>query len=369
MTRSTLTLLLALGAPLMFTACATMGPPQPPSLELPKAPSDLRAVRKGDRVILTWSVPSVTTDRKTVRGLGATRICRGLEAKLTQCGVPVGEAPAQPDATKAGPPQAKSAKQKTSASYTDSLPAATESDNLSSFITYAIEVLNMNGRGAGLSNQVRVSLAHTLPPPRDFGARVTGQGVVLSWTSDLPPAGSTKSLSYLYRVYRRREGSQERILAGEVPAGNERSVTLTDSSIEWEKTYEYRAETVTVVAQEKQPELQVEGDDTAEVKVFADDVFPPAVPSGLQAVFSGPGQKAFIDLVWAPVTDIDLDGYNVYRHEEGTVPVKLNAALLKTPAYRDTSVATKKAYSYSVSAVDVRGNESARSEEAGESVP
>src|SRR5580658_6984865 len=105
MRRSTLTLLLALGAPLILTACATMGPPQPPSLELPKPPADLRAVRKGDRVLLTWTAPSVTTDRKNVRGLGATRICRGLDAKLTQCGVPVGEAAAQASAPRAGSAQ------------------------------------------------------------------------------------------------------------------------------------------------------------------------------------------------------------------------------------------------------------------------
>ena len=92
------------------------------------------------------------------------------------------------------------------------------------------------------------------------------------------------------------------------------------------------------------------------------------MPSGLQAVASGPGQKTFVDLVWAPVTDVDLDGYNVYRHEEGAAPVKVNAALLKTPAYRDDSVVPGKNYLYSVSAVDVRGNESARSEEAGETV-
>ncbi len=64
-------LLMALGVPLMFTACATIGPPQPPSLELPKPPADLRAVRKGDRVILTWTAPSVTTDRQTVRSVGS----------------------------------------------------------------------------------------------------------------------------------------------------------------------------------------------------------------------------------------------------------------------------------------------------------
>jgi hypothetical protein len=42
---------------------------------------------------------------------------------------------------------------------------------------------------------------------------------------------------------------------------------------------------------------------------------------------------------------------------------------VKTPAYRDEAVASGKRYRYSVSAVDTRGNESARSEEAGETVP
>ena len=147
------------------------------------------------------------------------------------------------------------------------------------------------------------------------------------------------------------------------------SLTLTDSGIEWEKTYEYHAVTVTAIAQENKPALQVEGDETPEIKVFADDIFPPAVPAGLQAVASGPGQTTFIDLVWAPVTDVDLDGYNIYRHEEGSAPVKINATQVKTPAYRDASVVSGKSYFYSVSAVDVRGNESARSEEASESVP
>jgi hypothetical protein len=354
---------LVLAAPVLFTACATVGPPQPPSLQLPKPPTDLRAVRKGDRVILTWTAPTVTTDRQAVRSVGPTRICRGLEAALTQCGTPVGEAAAQP-VSAAG----TSSRQKVSRSYTDSLSGQLQTDDPASFITYAIEVLNAGGRAAELSNQVRVSLVRTLPPPREFTARVTGQGVVLTWANDFTPADSAP-LHYLYRVYRRQEGSQDETLAGQVAAGTAPILTLTDSSIEWEKTYEYRAETVTVITQENKPDVQVEGDDTPEIKVFADDVFPPAVPSGLQAVASGPGQKTFVDLVWAPVTDVDLDGYNVYRHEEGSAPVKVNSAPLKAPAYRDATVASGKSYVYSVSAVDLRGNESARSEEAGETVP
>lgn len=353
--------LLVFGVPLLFSACATIAPPQPPSLNLPKPPADVRASRKGDRVTLTWTVPSKTTDRQTIRAVGPTQVCRDLIPKLAECGKAVGQAPASSGAT------GNSSTQRATATYTDSLNSAIESDAPSAFATYAVEVLNREGRGAGPSNQVRVSLARTLPPPNNFQARVTSQGVLLSWSSETAPENPPQSIHYAVRVYRRAEVSQQQRLVGEVPAGGEQS--LTDSDIEWEKTYDYRAETVTVIEEANKPLVQVEGDDTPEVRVFADDVFPPAVPSGLQAVFSGPGQKPFIDLVWAPVTDFDLAGYNVYRNEEGTSPTKLNGEPLKSPAYRDANVVSQKKYSYAVSAVDMRGNESARSDQASELVP
>src|SRR5215472_10915722 len=91
--------LMVLVAPLLLAACATIGPPQPPSLDLPKPPSDLRAARKGDRVILTWTVPNTTTDRQTIRAVGPTRICRDFALKLAECAKPIGEAPAFVGAT------------------------------------------------------------------------------------------------------------------------------------------------------------------------------------------------------------------------------------------------------------------------------
>jgi hypothetical protein len=361
MNRFPLSLPLALGLPLLFTACATIAPPQPPSLDLPKPPSDLRASRKGDRVILTWTIPSATTDRQAVRTLGATQICRSPSAELTQCGTPVGRA-----ATTLRTATSESSKQKPNGSYTDTLPPQIESDAASAFVTYAVAVLNREGRSAGLSNQVRLSLIRTLPPPQDFEAHVTGQGIALSWTGEIPPG--RPDVHYLYRVYRRQK-DQPQTVVGDILAGDEHHFTLTDSDIEWGKTYEYHAETETVIAEASKPEMRVEGDDTPVVRVFADDVFPPAVPAGLQAVFSGPGQQPFIDLVWAPVSDVDLAGYNVYRYTEGTSALKLNAGLVRAPAYRDASVEAGKRYLYSVTAVDLRGNESAQSEEASEKVP
>jgi len=357
-------LLLAVAALIGLTGCASIGPPLPPSLELPKRPSDLRAARKGDKVMLTWTIPTRTMDRQSVRYLGKTRICRSVEATLDKCDAPVGEV--APPADFAGK---KDAGQKLVGSYVDTLPAELRFRDGFGSATYAVEVLNRDGRGAGLSNQVHVPVAEVLAAPTDFSARVTAQGVELTWTGAFLSLPFPNPIRRSYRVYRRAEGSQQEILVGEREAGMEKNLSLVDQSFEWEKTYYYRADTLTVITQAGKPEIRIDGDDTSEVRIFADDVFPPAVPSGLQAVFSGPGQEAFIDLIWAPVTDADLDGYNVYRHEEGGAPVKLNSELVRAPAFRDTQVGAEKTYFYSVSAVDRRRNESGRSEEASESVP
>lgn len=349
-------------APLMLTACATIGPPQPPSLDLPKPPSDLRASRKGDRVTLTWTLPTSTTDRQTIRSLGPTRICRGIGV-LKECGKPVGQT-----APLLKLP-ANNSNQKREGSYTDTLPASIEIESPDAFATYAVEVLNREGRGAGLSNQMRVALLPAASPPEDFRAAVTKEGIVLRWSRNVSKVGPEAPGYYLYRIYRRSEESAQWSLISELRAGGENDTALTDASMEWEKTYLYRINTVNVLDVPNQPKIEVEGDDSPEVQVFADDVFPPAVPSELQAVFSGPGQKPFIDLVWAPVTDADLAGYNVYRREEGAAAIKLNAELDKTPAYRDTAVEAGRHYFYAVSAVDERGNESAHSQEAREAVP
>jgi hypothetical protein len=345
----------------LCTACGTPGIPLPPSLELARPVSDLRAVRKGNTVYLTWSAPEATTDRHNIRHPGATEVCRTVGTILRDCGIAVARIPfaTTPAATKAAPrPQL---------SYSDQLSPSLAQGNQTATVVYAVSVLNSYGRSAGLSNQVQVSAAPTMPPPDDFQAQVTAEGVRLSWKAIAPP--QVAGLKYLYRVYRRPSGTNTDAVAGEVAVTDESSPSFLDSGFEWEKTYDYRLTVVTVVAPEKGTEQQVEGDDSPAVTVIAHDTFPPATPAGLQAVFSGPGQKPFIDLIWAPDTESDLAGYNVYRHEQDGQAVKLNSDVVQSPAFRDTDVLAGHQYFYSVSAVDVRGNESARSEEASETVP
>ena len=373
----------ALFAPaILMCGCASIGAPVPPSLELPKPPTDLHAVRKGSKVYLTWSVPTKTTDRQNVRRPGPTRICRSLSAMMSQCDVPVGNI--APTKASAELPHGEPGK-KTQAEFVDTLPADLQQQNPTRMVTYAVEPLNLDARSAGLSNQVQVALAPTLPPPENIKAQVLSDGVALTWDCETFPI-EPAALRYVYRIYRRsvETGSDVRLSDETCPGGR-----YEDHTIEWQKNYEYRIAVVTfatleagLIPCERRPPneglvgfpdcihvAEIQGDDSPPVKVFTNDTFPPAVPTGLQAVFSGPGQPPFIDLVWAPDTDADLAGYNVYRREQGSQPTKINTELVKSPAFRDTNAAPGKTYFYIVSAVDLRGNESAHSEEASETVP
>src|SRR5208282_4509178 len=93
--------------------------------------------------------------------------------------------------------------------YTDTLPAAMQQQDPAAEVTYAVEVLNRNARGAGLSNRVHVPALVTEPPPADLSAELTGDGVVLTWTSagesQRVPA-SPPGVQLRYRIYRRQEG-------------------------------------------------------------------------------------------------------------------------------------------------------------------
>ena len=288
-----------------------------------------------------------------------------------------------PPPTAAAPKLPKNSQQKPTPefqTYTDTLPPSLQSDNPDADITYAVEVLNRSARGAALSNRVHVSAITTLPAPNDLAATLTDDGVDLTWTSAAEPPASP-GVQYRYRIYRKKESSgneaaagsgnkkdkNSEVIAAEVAVGPAGPAHFLDA-IEWENTYDYRITAVTIIAKTDR-QVQVEGDDGPQIQVVAHDIFPPSVPSGLQAVYSGEGQKPFIDLIWAPVPSADLAGYNVYRSDGNAAPIKQNSELVRSPSYRDSAVSQGKTYVYFVSAVDARNNESQKSEGATESVP
>jgi hypothetical protein len=358
MSRNAIVLLLSGCALALLSSCATPGAPMPPSLQLPRPVEDLNFVRKGARVVLTWTPPSQTTEHIGLKHSGTTYICRSVgKYPVDSCDM----------VKRLSPDEVAHVtdKKREQAVFEDVLPA--DSISPAAFATYSIDVFNDRGRTAGLSNQVRVPLAPTLPPPQDLRATVTSQGPVLQWTAAQPSA--VAGLVFEYRVMRRLEGSPTFSQVQDTRDDSAGPKSLADQSFEWEKNYDYKLVPITQITSTTGSPVEIEGEDSPIVSVIAKDVFPPDRPAGVQAVFSSVGQKPFIDLTWNPNGETDLAGYDVYRREANTEPVKITAQPAKAPSFRDENTKPGTKYFYSVVAIDLRGNQSTRSEEASESVP
>jgi hypothetical protein len=340
--------------------CGVPGAPLPPSADIPRFVGDLKAVRKGDTVTLTWTTPTETSDGELIRKPGKMLVQRALRS---------GSGPDLQFQTFSELPLQPTLKEGRG-------EQATAKDNLTNllrsggadFAVYMVLAQGHNGKSFGLPNRVSVPLVPNLPPPQKVSASPVPRGIMLAWE----PSGSArttenKQTQYAYKLMRLLQGAKEPVLVTQLNAANpERS--FVDTGIEWEKSYQYWIVPVTLW-QEGNRKGEIEGDDSPVVDVLAHDSFPPANPSGVEAVYSAAAPNSFIDITWTANNEPDLAGYNVYRHTGNEQPIKINSELVKTPRFADPGVRPGMKYFYSVTAVDLRGNESGKSEETSETVP
>jgi len=341
----------------LLASCGTPGRPLPPSLNIPRRVNDLQATRKSDVVVLSWTSPQQTTDGALVSKPGMIIVRRTTGDNQTP--VVVRELQL--------PPASKGA-QGQSLTFKESLAGLIAAGS-GDFAAYTIEVTISLGRGDGVSNCAIVPLIATPPPPEGVQVRLVREGVRVTWKQDWPPQPPARlRAQYAYLIRRRLEGANKPVTVTRIFTGNQASL-FVDTGIDWEKQYQYWITPVTLWESDSGEKGEVEGDDSSVVSIAARDVFPPAVPAGVQAVFSGSEQNLFIDLTWTANTDADLAGYNIYRRIAGGQTEKINAELVKSPSFRDSNVRAGTKYFYTVSALDQRGNESGKSEETSEQVP
>jgi hypothetical protein len=67
-----------------------------------------------------------------------------------------------------------------------------------------------------------------------------------------------------------------------------------------------------------------------------------------------------VDLNWKASTSSDIAGYNVYRGPDGSTWEKINASLVASTLYDDSTVANGSTYYYAVTAVDTSAHESSK---------
>ena len=354
----------ALAAGFVLAGCGTPGAPQPPSLNLPFAVTDLAANRAGNQVTLTWTMPKKNTDKLFLKNDAAVavRLCRKQGAGVCEsAGAELAFAPGAEGA------------------FTETLPAALAAGPPRP-LSYFVELRNRNGRSAGLSNAAHVLAGEAPAPVAGLTAEVRKQGVVLRWT----PAAGQESQAQAVRLHRKLltpppAKPHEGLLAPQPEPVNQkllveagaRSGRALDKEIRFGQRYEYRAQRVARVTVEGKT-LELDGELSAPVRIEASDVFPPEAPTDLAAVAtsSETGSENAIDLDWQPVTDADLAGYAVYRREGQAAWQRISpAGPLVPPAFHDAQVQPGHTYRYAVSSIGQNGYESARSAETQETVP
>jgi hypothetical protein len=321
---------------------------------------DLKAVRKGDTVTLTWTTPTETSDGELIRKPGKMLVQRALRSGPNSDLVfqTISELPLQPT-LKEGRGEQATAK--------DNLTNVLRSGG-ANFAVYTVLAQGHNGKSFGLPNHVSVPLVPNLPPPQKISARPAPTGIMLTWeTSGSVQSAPNSKTQYAYKLMRRLQDAKDPVLVTQLKA-DDPAKSFIDTGIEWEKSYQYWIVPVTLW-QDENRKGEIEGDNSPVVDVLGHDSFPPANPSGVEAVFSAAAPNSFIDITWTANPEPDLAGYNIYRRTGNEQSVKINSDLVKTPRFPDPQIQPGKKYFYSVTAVDLRGNESGKSEETSETVP
>jgi hypothetical protein len=355
---------------LVLGGCGLPGAPQPPSLNLPERVKDLSAVRMGDEVSLTWTMPKKNTDKLLLMGEVQARVCL-QETSAGQC-VTAGTAQFAPGAD---------------ATLTATLPPAL-AQGAPRAVTYFVELENRKGRSAGLSNGADVAAGAAPGAVTELSAQVAKTGVLLRWNAGGPEAAGIavrleRTLLTPPSAAQKKQAKESPLAAPAEPVKRSLMVTSSveqgralDRDIRFGETYEYRAQRVASVTADGQ-KLELAGPLCAPVRIDAMNIFPPDVPAELAAVAtageSGAGLARVgpaIDLSWTPDTEADLAGYAVYRREGDGAWQRISPAQpVVGPGFHDTGVLAGHTYDYAVSAIDAEGHESARSAEAQETVP
>jgi hypothetical protein len=292
----------------LLSACGYIGPPMPPTLDIPVAITDFSAWEYGDNIEFTFTLPAKTTENLDLKSL------RSIELRIGE-NVPDSKLVVLPIS-------------KPGLADSGQVPAQTW---IGKTVILQVRATGPKGKASAWSNPVSLMVIQPLAPPSTPKPLNVEKGVELTWTGTGPR----------YRIFRAEgDGQPQQLADSDAPR-------YLDETTVYGMRYRYQ---VQAIASENQWSEVSEAADITPV-----DMFPPAVPEGLSAV-SAPQS---IELAWTRNTETDFQGYNVFR-AVGDGPFEKYASLIEAPTFSDSKVDAGKKYRYRVSAVDLTGNESAQ---------
>jgi hypothetical protein len=334
----------------LLAGCAAEGPPHPPRVQRPVKVEDLKVRQFGERLRLSFTTPRRTTDGR--------RLTKPIEVRIFRQVIPAGEhtpipfVPAKPWVSLAAASLVPFTRGN-QIDYEDRLSAVDFGRLIGAAFSFQIITLTRGFRGrvreSDPSNVARIRLLNVSLPVQNLRVTPTPEGPRLSWSRPQQgAAGGELPALAAYRIYRSTSGE----LGPYVLVGRSSTNSFLDPDFQFNHAYFYR-----VRAEYAQAGYTAESASSQTVTIIPQNIFPPPVPTGLTAVYTGRA----VELLWKPDAGNNVAGYNAYRREGNSGHERLNRELLRAPFFTDASAAPNRLYSYWVTAVSLTRHESARS--------
>jgi hypothetical protein len=322
----------ALAALALFTTgCGYVGDPLPPLANVPAPITDLTAIQRSARIIVQFTLPTLTTEGIVIRSPLKIDLRAG-SGKIEPFSAGAWEESAKP-VPAAGPVENGHAR----------LEVPTK-DWTGQEVTLGVRVIGDNGKDSAWSNFVSLPVVPPPAAPASLAAQATAEGVRLTWQGG--PGD--------YRIFRRAGKEPEFATVAEVQQDH-----WTDANSQFGTFYSYSVRRIVKLGNGREAESELSNT----VTLTPADTFPPSAPASLRAI---PAMGS-IELSWERSPEADVAGYRVYRAIPGGSWERIAAVDL--PGFSDRTVEKGKTYRYAVTAIDRSGNESPRSAETAATLP
>jgi hypothetical protein len=310
---------------LALFSCGKKANPSPKSAPVPGGINDLRGEVKDGVLFLSFSIPTTNRDGSKVADLDAFRIVKSCGG----CG--------------GGFEPWKEIHLTDKAGYTirDGRFFTYDNDLRDGFeYAYRVHPVTIKGFQADGSNTFSIKWQRPPAAPKDVKVQEEDSRIMLTWERE-------NDLSY--NVYRQESDVYPLSPINPAPVA---AAHYTDMKLQNGRQYRYQVRAVQTVGS-----IPYEGEG-AVLTATPQDRTPPTAPRDLKLEKKG----GTVLLSWAPNTEGDVAGYNVYRLTSGK-PEKINSSTVPESAFTDSRPGADRFVSYQVTAVDKNGNESMPSRE------
>jgi hypothetical protein len=340
---------------LPFFSCGKKGDLLPPLIRFPQPAEDVEVVQKADQIVLSWRNPVAYEDGSTLSIIEKIEIwileeMAAEETDSAETPVEGFEQTAKLLATIPGDRILELSDQEGFEQgmmfYSYDLSGK---ESLSKKYTFGIRVKDKK-RYSRFSVSMPLKPMVLPLPPSEVKLLVSPDKIEITWS----PPQENRDHSFPanvkgYNIYR-SEGEENPL---RLNADLIKQEKYEDKNFLFEQEYTY---VVRASATDKSPYL--ESEDSEKTAIVPEDTFAPEPPEGLISVA---GQDV-LAISWDANTEEDLEGYRVWRREEGETEFRLlTQGPIRNNAYNDRQVEKGKEYAYAVTALDFSGNESQRS--------